>query len=64
MLNYDVLIQRIINWAESNPYVRAALILGSRARTDHPADEWSDLDVLVFASNPDQFIHSSDWLIR
>jgi aminoglycoside 6-adenylyltransferase len=62
MLTYEDLIQRVITWAESNSAVRAALLLGSRARTNHPADEWSDLDVLVFAENPDQFIQSSDWV--
>jgi predicted nucleotidyltransferase len=29
--------------------IRAAVVIGSRARVDHPADEWSDLDVLIFA---------------
>jgi aminoglycoside 6-adenylyltransferase len=61
MLNFDDLIERITAWAKAQPDVRAALILGSRARTDHPADEWSDLDVLVFAHQPDQFIQSAEW---
>ena len=61
MLTYDDLIERYINWAESTPDVRAALILGSRARTDHPADEWSDLDLLVFCRDPQRFIQSSEW---
>jgi aminoglycoside 6-adenylyltransferase len=61
MLTYKYLIDRITNWAENTSDVRAALILGSRARKDHPADEWSDLDVLVFAHNPDQFVQSSTW---
>ena len=61
MLTYDDLIERFTAWAESTTDVRAALIIGSRARTDHPADEWSDLDLLVFARNPDQFIRSAEW---
>jgi aminoglycoside 6-adenylyltransferase len=62
MLTYDDLTERITAWADSHPDVRAALILGSRARVDHPADEWSDLDVLVFAHHVDQFIQSSEWV--
>jgi aminoglycoside 6-adenylyltransferase len=62
MLDYDDLIERITAWAESHPNVRAALLLGSRARTDHPADEWSDLDVLVFAIDHERFIQSSEWV--
>lgn len=61
MLNYDLLIARLTAWAESNPDVRAAFILGSRARSDHPADAWSDLDVMVFARRQAQFIESAEW---
>jgi aminoglycoside 6-adenylyltransferase len=61
MLTYEILIERIIGWAEATPDVRAALLIGSRARTDHPADKWSDLDVLVFAHNPEQFVRSDHW---
>lgn len=61
MLTYTDLIERLTAWAESTPDVRAALIIGSRARTDHPADEWSDLDLLVFARDPEQFIRSAEW---
>lgn len=62
MLTYDELIERHTAWAANTPDVQAALILGSRARKDHPADEWSDLDLLVFARNPDQFIDSEEWV--
>ena len=61
MLTYAVLIERFVAWATATPDVRAALILGSRARTDHPADAWSDLDLLLFAHNPDQFIQDAAW---
>lgn len=61
MLTYDDLIVRITGWAQAEKDVRGALIIGSRARTDHPADEWADLDILVFAHNPDQYIKSGTW---
>lgn len=61
MLTYEILIAEITAWAERSPGVRAALILGSRARSDHPADEWADLDVLVFARSPEQFVQSAGW---
>ncbi len=61
-LTYDDLIERITTWASQAPDVRAALILGSRARTDHPADAWSDLDVLVFTHQPEHFIRSAEWV--
>lgn len=61
-LDYEFLITRIAAWVENTPDVRAAVILGSRARSDHPADEWSDLDVLVFSHDPEQFIRSAGWV--
>lgn len=64
MLTYEDLIVRITGWAQAEKDVRGALIIGSRARTDHPADEWADLDVLVFAHNPDQYIQSGRWAER
>ncbi len=64
MLTYDDLLTRFIAWAEEAPTVRSAMILGSRARSDHPADEWSDLDVLVFAAEPDSLIRESTWATR
>jgi hypothetical protein len=40
--------QRITSWAETQPDVRAILVVGSRARRDRPVDEWADLDTMVF----------------
>ncbi len=64
MITYDDLIERITRWAAETVDVRAALILGSRARRDHPADEWSDLDLLAFAREPEQFIDNEGWATR
>lgn len=58
---YERLTQRIVAWAESDPGVRAALLIGSRARTDHPADRWSDLDVLLFVRDMQPYIDSPEW---
>ncbi len=37
-------------------------MIGSRARRNHPADEWSDLDTLIFARDPKPLWGSTDWL--
>jgi aminoglycoside 6-adenylyltransferase len=47
------LLERITTWAEGNPDIRAAFLVPSRARTDVPVDEWSDLDIPLIAVNPD-----------
>jgi aminoglycoside 6-adenylyltransferase len=59
---YEGLIERFTSWAEREEAVRAAVIIGSRARTDHPADEWSDLDVIILADNPDLYWQTTVWL--
>lgn len=41
---YERLIEKLAAWVQTRLGVRAAMVLGSRARVDHPADEWSDLD--------------------
>ena len=40
-------IEQFTVWAKARDDVRAALVVGSRGRTDrYPPDEWSDVDVL------------------
>jgi hypothetical protein len=44
--SYEDLIGRFCKWAEIRSDIRAAILLGSGARIDHSADEWSDLDIV------------------
>ena len=37
-------------------------IVGSRARTQDPADEWSDVDVVIVADDPSRYLAKSQWL--
>ena len=59
---YERLIDKFIQWARTDDNLRAAIVIGSRARHDHPADEWSDLDVLIFAIDPEPFWMTTNWL--
>jgi aminoglycoside 6-adenylyltransferase len=58
----DDLERRFVVWARDRPDVRAAVVVGSRARTDHPADEWSDLDIGLAVTHPDRYLSSTDWI--
>ena len=51
-LTYEQLEQNCIAWAQAQPDIRAAIVVGSRARLDHPADEWSDLGLILFTTTP------------
>jgi aminoglycoside 6-adenylyltransferase len=59
---YDRLIERFVAWAGSVENIRAAFVIGSRARPDHPADEWADLDVFLLARDPRPYLAGADWL--
>ena len=53
---------RFVTWAEAEPAIRAAFVVGSRARREHPADAWSDLDIILFANDVETFQDSTDWI--
>jgi predicted nucleotidyltransferase len=59
---YEKLIDSFVKWAQTEDNIRAAVVIGSRARVDHPADEWSDLDVLILANDPELYWATADWL--
>lgn len=60
--SYDRLIERFVAWAKDEANIRAAVVIGSRARADHPADEWADLDLLILANDPKPLVEKDDWL--
>lgn len=60
--HYDELIESIRRWAVNASDVHAVVIIGSRARAARPADEFSDLDLLVVATDTDRFYQTTDWL--
>jgi aminoglycoside 6-adenylyltransferase len=60
--SYEDLLARFVEWAKGEESVRALLVLGSRAREDHPADEWADLDLLLVVKDPQLFLSQTIWL--
>jgi aminoglycoside 6-adenylyltransferase len=59
---YRELEERLYRWAQREDNLRVVLVFGSRARGDHAADEWSDLDVLLLARDPEKYRAARDWL--
>lgn len=62
ILTFGDLISRIEIWTKAQQDIQAAIIIGSRARTDVPADDWSDLDLILLTDKPDPYINSENWL--
>jgi len=52
-LGHEAALRKITAWASAEDSVRGLVLLGSRARLDVPADEWSDADVPVLLSADD-----------
>jgi aminoglycoside 6-adenylyltransferase len=58
----DDLEERLVAWAERRDDIRAAIIVGSRVRTDHPADEWADLDIALASTNAGRYHRDASWI--
>jgi aminoglycoside 6-adenylyltransferase len=58
----DLLMAAVADWARSRDDVRAALVVGSQARSDVPADRWSDLDVVLFVDDPQRLAADATWV--
>ena len=59
----ETIEQRFCAWAQAENNLRVAFIVGSRARRDHPADAWSDLDLILFFRDAEvnHYIHDIKW---
>jgi aminoglycoside 6-adenylyltransferase len=63
-MTYDEIIERAITLGQAREDIRGLIVLGSRARTDRPADEWSDLDLVIITTDPDIYLRETDWLTQ
>jgi aminoglycoside 6-adenylyltransferase len=61
-LDREQWIKQFSDWATIKSDVRAVVLVGSNSRNDHPADEWSDIDILLIVSTPQEYLDSVDWL--
>jgi aminoglycoside 6-adenylyltransferase len=59
---YQRVENRINNWAGSQDDIRGIVVYGSRARSKYPADEFSDLDLVLFTLTPQKYSQDSNWL--
>jgi aminoglycoside 6-adenylyltransferase len=58
----DDLESRFRQWAVGRPDIEAVIVVGSRARVDHPADEWADLDLGIVTTDPARYSDNATWL--
>lgn len=61
-LTCEQIMNNFVQWAQEESDIRTVLIIGSRSREDHPADQWADLDLLFVITDPYRFLTKTDWL--
>lgn len=59
---YAAIQARVCAWAADRPDVHAVVLVGSRARSNHAADRFSDLDLILLVDDPVPLVVSRDWL--
>ena len=59
---YKQVEKQFIKWAKTQDHIRIAFVVGSRARTDTPADKWSDLDIIIISTEPQNLIGKAEWV--
>jgi aminoglycoside 6-adenylyltransferase len=62
MLTYADLEDRICQWALARADIRAIIMVGSRAREQHPADTFSDLDLILLSTDTSLYQTDRSWL--
>jgi aminoglycoside 6-adenylyltransferase len=58
----DLIEAAVAEWARERDDVQAAVVVGSRARTDLPADKWSDLDIILIVDDPEPYAADDAWV--
>ena len=61
---YLELEEAIRAWSADEEAIRAVVVVGSRARREPPPDDWSDLDLILFVTDPKSFVRDASWLGR
>lgn len=64
MSRVDDFLAELATWAAARDDVRAVVLVGSQARTEAPADEWSDVDVVLFVDDPRPYAADAVWVAR
>jgi aminoglycoside 6-adenylyltransferase len=58
----DLALAAAVAWARAHEDVRALVLVGSLARAETPADEWSDVDVVAFVHEPSAYLDDATWV--
>ncbi|MBA3364161.1 MAG: aminoglycoside 6-adenylyltransferase, partial [Actinobacteria bacterium] len=57
-----VFLDEVAAWAGRQADVSGVLLVGSQARVDSPADDFSDVDLVLFVDSPPRYLEETAWL--
>jgi aminoglycoside 6-adenylyltransferase len=60
--NAERLLRTVADWAAARDDLRLVVVLGSQARLDEPADEFSDLDMVLSSTDHRYYLDDPSWL--
>jgi aminoglycoside 6-adenylyltransferase len=55
-------MQVFLEWVRMQDDISGVLLIGSQARRDRTADEWSDFDLILLCRAPERFLVDGAWL--
>jgi len=58
----ELMATAVADWASEREDIKALLLVGSQARTDAPADRWSDLDLIFLVEDPGRYTEDASWV--
>ncbi|RBL88156.1 aminoglycoside 6-adenylyltransferase [Chitinophaga flava] len=58
----EEIVNRITQWGTATKDVSCIVVAGSHARKNHPPDEFSDIDIVIFSSNVRFYERNFDWI--
>jgi aminoglycoside 6-adenylyltransferase len=58
----EAFLAAVAAWGSRRPDVQFAVLVGSHARAEYRADEWSDIDLILLVDDPAAMIADTGWL--
>jgi aminoglycoside 6-adenylyltransferase len=60
-VDHQHVLAKVIDWASAADNIRAVVLTGSMARGAEHTDEWSDLDIELYAEDPARLLDDDSW---
>ncbi len=61
MNRFQPILRRLLELCEDSDSMHAVIVIGSQARPQHPADEFSDLDLILLCAEPEKMLWEDEF---